>query len=133
MIKSIEAVKSIFFFLFFYTSRGENAISTFYKAELHLDNKFLQNDFLSDNPARSVAACSAMCFESRHRCGCFGFQPREKKCRLHESCTTMQSAEYAGDWLYYCPDSMYLHVFHRVFFLQCCVFMYLANGEDNEN
>jgi hypothetical protein len=113
---SVEEFIGIIFFLLLYKTIEAEVKSCYYEAEMEFDNMFFQNSFLSESPTRSLTECSAKCSGRQKDCGCFGFNAREKKCRLHGYCKTEQPAMYAEQWRYHCPDRK----FRKLYCTYCC-------------
>lgn len=114
-------IEALVFCLLFSTPTRADVKSSYYKGERDFDNKTFQNRFLTENPAESLIACSVMCSESRKICGCFGYNSKKEKCRLHETCNTEQSAVYEEGWRNYCPDGMYIYENESANVLFCIV------------
>ncbi|XP_062574515.1 ficolin-1-like [Saccostrea cucullata] len=64
-----------------------------------LDDKVFTTSLIGEYDAASLGVCSAICGQS---CGCFGFNSRTKKCRLHDTCSESSIiAVVEANWRYF--------------------------------
>lgn len=64
-----------------------------------LDDKVFTTSLIGEYDAASLGVCSAICGQS---CGCFGFNSRTKKCRLHDTCSESSIiAVVQANWRYF--------------------------------
>jgi hypothetical protein len=56
----------------------------------------------------SLITCSASCTGP---CWCYGFNSKEKKCRLHQKCNTVDFTAYGDGWRFYTKYNSTFHVY----------------------
>ena len=71
-------------------------LNSYYSAIPELDNKIGTSHLLQETSASSSSVCGAMC---RNNCNCFGYNPLQKRCRIHVFCIDMITT--ATGWQYY--------------------------------
>ncbi|XP_048738822.2 fibrinogen-like protein A [Ostrea edulis] len=77
-----------------------------YTMEVSLDNKMSNVSLMAIHHSEYFTKCSAMCGQL---CACFGFNPQQKKCRIHQSCDPADMTINEKGWRNFYPDVRYLH------------------------
>ncbi|XP_062604746.1 microfibril-associated glycoprotein 4-like [Saccostrea cucullata] len=71
-----------------------------YTAKLAFDDKKSESELVRKHDAHSLSECGAMCQKD---CSFFGYNSKDKKCRIHKKIFTSGMSEETG-WRYYFPD-----------------------------
>ncbi|XP_062592555.1 fibrinogen C domain-containing protein 1-like [Saccostrea cucullata] len=74
-----------------------------YFADLAYDHRKSDSEFLSEYTARSLTFCTALCGFS---CGCFGFNAKDKKCRVYNPCNQADITVAEAGWRNYFPEAL---------------------------
>lgn len=72
-------------------------VSHFYRMEPAMNDKVSNTNLVGEYHSESLGVCSAMC---GGRFGCFGFNARQKKCRIHKHYPASMTGQEDG-WVYY--------------------------------
>ena len=84
--------------------------NTYYSAIPELDNKIGTSHLLQETSASSSSIfCGAMCMNN---CNCFGYNPIQKRCRLHVMCNSEDMLTSETGWQYYTAGNLSLFLSH---------------------
>ncbi|XP_062603932.1 microfibril-associated glycoprotein 4-like [Saccostrea cucullata] len=96
------AICSIVLVFAFFAVCQSTVISRKYTANLELNDKKSNEEFLEEYNSTSVIECGARC---QRECSFYGFNPQMKKCRTHKKIFT-SGVSNEGGWIYYSHDFM---------------------------
>ena len=80
-------------------------LNSYFSAIPELDNKIGTTHLLQETSASSSSVCGAMCMNN---CNCFGYNPLQKRCRLHVMCNTEDMPTSETGWQYYTAGNLSL-------------------------
>jgi hypothetical protein len=120
-----------FLFPIFCRLSKAGVISRYYTMEPSFD-KLSNTNLKSEQHSKSYIECAVMCGQL---CCCFGFNPREQKCRLYQSCDPSDMTIDETGWRLFCPDGtscilviLFLHWHFVIFNKISWIFVWVFKG-----
>ncbi|XP_048740989.2 uncharacterized protein LOC125654923 isoform X2 [Ostrea edulis] len=105
-MKAITLNIRCFLYLILCILSKADIISKSFTMEPSLHNKVSNSNLISKHHSESIPECSAICGEL---CACFGFNPKLKKCHIHQSCNPADITKDETGWRYFSLDGEWLH------------------------
>ncbi|XP_056001218.1 ficolin-1-like [Ostrea edulis] len=100
-MKAISIFTCCFLYTILCTLSKADVRTQRYTMEVSLDNKMSNVSLMAMHHSESLTECSAMCGQL---CACFGFNPQQKKCRIHQSCDPADMTINEKGWRNFYPD-----------------------------
>ncbi|XP_048740988.2 uncharacterized protein LOC125654923 isoform X1 [Ostrea edulis] len=111
-MKAITLNIRCFLYLILCILSKADIISKSFTMEPSLHNKVSNSNLISKHHSESIPECSAICGEL---CACFGFNPKLKKCHIHQSCNPADITKDETGWRYFSLDVTNLALGKAVF------------------